>query len=89
MIIHVRVIPRASQNAIQGELGDALKIRLQAPPVDGKANAALLAFLAEKLDVTESRLQLLHGSTGRNKTILLAGFDLAEVRGKLLPSKPI
>ena len=53
----VRVIPRAQKNAVQGELGDALKVRLCAPPVDGAANAALVEFLADKAGVPRSRVR--------------------------------
>ena len=73
--MNVRVIPRASRNQIQGVLGDALKIRLQAPPVDGKANDALVRFLADTLNVPVRHVRLLSGETGRNKKVFLDGVD--------------
>ena len=74
-VVNVRVIPRASRNQIQGVLGDALKIRLQAPPVDGKANDALVRFLADTLNVPVRHVRLLSGETGRNKKVFLDGVD--------------
>ena len=81
--LHVRVVPRASRNGVQGLLGDAVKIRLQAPPVEGKANSALLDFLAETLDLRVRQVELLSGGTGRNKTILVRGKTEDEVREAL------
>jgi len=81
--LHIRVVPRASRNGVQGLLGDAVKIRLQAPPVEGKANRALLDFLAEALKLPARQLELLSGETGRNKTVLVHGRTEAEVRGAL------
>jgi uncharacterized protein len=82
-VVNVRVIPRASKNHIQGVLGDALKVRLQAPPVDGKANDALARFLADTLRLPARNISLLSGETGRNKRILLIGLDEAEARARL------
>ena len=79
----VRVVPRASKNGVQGELGDAVKIRLCAPPVDGAANAALVEFLAELLGVSRSRVRLVSGATGRNKRIAVDGVTAAAVKGRL------
>jgi uncharacterized protein len=82
-VVNVRVIPRASKNQIQGVLGDALKIRLQAPPVEGKANEALVCFLAEILNLPSRSIILLSGETGRNKRVLLGGLVEAEARARL------
>ena len=79
-VLNLRLVPRASKNAIQGEYGDALKIRLCAPPVDGAANAALIEFLAETFDLPRARVQLLSGATSRNKRVLLAGVPAAQVK---------
>ena len=79
-ILNLRIVPRASKNAIQGEHGDALKIRLCAPPVDGAANAALVEFLAGAFSLPRARVQLLSGQTSRNKRVLLAGFPASRVR---------
>ena len=79
-VLNLRIVPRAAKNAIQGELGDALKIRLCAPPVDGAANAALIEFLAETFDLPRARVQLLSGATSRTKRVLLAGLPAAKVQ---------
>jgi uncharacterized protein (TIGR00251 family) len=84
MVLNIRVVPRASKTEVQGVLGDALKIRLQAPPVDGKANAALVKFLADTLDIAKSSIVLLSGETGRTKRVLIRGLDEAAIR-RLLP----
>ena len=84
-VLNLRIIPRAHKNAIQGELGDALKIRLCAPPVDGAANAALVEFLSDHFSIPRARIQLLSGATSRNKRVLLAGCSSAQIRSILNP----
>ena len=79
-VLNLRIIPRAHKNAIQGEYGDALKIRLCAPPVEGAANTALVEFLSEILSIPRARIQLLSGATSRNKRVLLASFPAAKVK---------
>jgi uncharacterized protein (TIGR00251 family) len=69
LVLNIRVQPRASQNAIAGVVGEQLKIRLTAPPVDGKANRALLKFLAKCCGVPHGQVTLLCGETGRNKRV--------------------
>lgn len=78
-VLNLRIVPRAAKNAIHGELGDALKIRLCAPPVDGAANAALIEFLSDFFSLPRARVQLLSGATSRNKRVLLAGLPAAKV----------
>ena len=82
-VLNLRIVPRAAKNAIQGEHGDALKVRLCAPPVDGAANAALVEFLAETFALPRARVQLLSGATSRTKRGLLAGMVADEIRTKL------
>ena len=84
IVLNIRVVPRASKTEIQGVLGNMLKIRLQAPPVDGKANAALLKFLSDTLGIAKSSITLLSGETGRTKRALICGLDEAAIR-KLWP----
>ena len=79
----VRVQPRASGNAVVGWENEALKVRLTAPPVEGKANKALLSFLAERLGVSKSAVSLVSGQGGRQKVVEIAGLDEAEVRRRL------
>ena len=82
-MLQVHACPRAAQNNVQGLHGDAVKIRLRAPPVDGKANAALVAFLANTLGVPERQVTLVGGQTGRHKRVRIAGLGAAAVRARL------
>lgn len=79
----VKVHPRARKNAITGEAGDALKVALTAPPVEGRANQACIAFLAELLNVPRGSVTIVGGQTSRNKMIRVAGRTAAEVEAKL------
>ena len=79
----VRVQPRARRNAIVGELGDALKIALTAPPVEGRANEACIEFLAELLDVPRASVTIASGQSSRNKVIRVTGISVAEIRRRL------
>ena len=71
LALHVQ--PNARKNEIVGLHGDALKIKIAAPAADNKANAALIAFLSETLDVPKSAVAVRHGATGRRKVIEIAG----------------
>ncbi len=68
-MLSVRVQPRASRDALVGPHGDALKVALKAPPVDGAANKALLKFLGKLCGVAPSSLEILSGHTGRSKRV--------------------
>lgn len=74
MHLAVKLQPRASANEICAPLGDELKIKVTAPPVDAAANDALIKLLAEKLDCARNRVELIRGRTSRHKTIMLHGF---------------
>jgi uncharacterized protein (TIGR00251 family) len=80
----VRVQPRASKTEVAGEYGSAIKIRLQAPPVDGRANEALIAFLAETLGIAARAVEIVSGHTGRTKRIAIEGLTVEQVRQRLL-----
>ncbi len=69
LLLTLRLQPRASRDEIAGPYGEALKVRITAPPVDGKANAHLLRFLAELFGVAPSAVELLSGETGRDKRV--------------------
>jgi len=69
LTLHIRLQPRASRDEIVGWHGDALKVRITAPPVDGKANKYLLGFLAKQFGVPPSQVTLLSGQTGRDKRV--------------------
>ena len=75
VVVRVRVTPRASRSRLDGLHGDALKVRLAAPPVDGKANAALVEFLAETWELPRRSVQILAGETSRDKRVLLVGLS--------------
>jgi uncharacterized protein len=79
----VKVHPRAKKNAITGEVGDALKLALTAPPVDGKANEACIEFFAKVLKVPRSSVTIAAGHSSRNKVIRVAGLQAEEVRKRL------
>ncbi len=83
VIIAVQVTPRAKKNEIAGWQGDVLRVRLTAPPVDGAANAALVAFLAGALGVRKSQVELVGGLTSRQKRVRLSGISLEEIRRRV------
>ena len=79
----VKVHPRAKKNAITGEVGDALKVALTAPPVEDRANQACIAFLAEVLNVPRSSVTIAAGENSRNKVIRMRALSAAQVEEKL------
>jgi hypothetical protein len=85
VLIRVKVQPRATRTAVEGPLGNELKIRIAAPPVDDAANAALLRFLAECLDCPRGHVQLVRGQKSRNKILVIAGATVAAVAAALTP----
>jgi uncharacterized protein len=82
MRIAVQVVPRSSKNSLVWEQG-VLKARLTAPPVDGAANEALLALLAERLGLPKRDIRIVHGATSRRKTVELAGMTLEMVEERI------
>ena len=72
LILHLRIQPRAAHDEIAGPLGKTLKIRLTAPPVDGKANEQLRKFLSEQCGVAKSQVTVLSGDTSREKRVRIA-----------------
>ena len=79
----VKVHPRAKKNAIMGELGDALKVSLTTPPVEGRANEACVEFFAKLLKVPRSSVTIASGLSSRNKVIRVAGVTAQQVREQL------
>ena len=73
LVLELRVQPRASRSEIAGCHGERLRVRLQAPPVDGRANAALVEFVAATFGVPRSRVTIEHGHGGRDKRVRIAG----------------
>jgi hypothetical protein len=81
--LNLKIIPNAPHNEITGWLGDTLKIKIHAPALEGRANDALLDFLAEKLALPRRNLTLLRGEKSRQKQVRLAGLDLPQARRRL------
>ena len=76
---YVQVQPRASRDAIEGEHADALKIRLTAPPVDDRANEALVRLLAQRLNVPRAAVRIVGGEKSRRKRVVVAGVKREQV----------
>ena len=85
VVLTLHIQPGARKTEICGLHGEALKIRLAAPPVDGKANASLIEFLAEKLDITKSRIELLSGTSARSKRVRVHDMAATIVAQRLFP----
>jgi hypothetical protein len=79
----VKVHPRARKNAITGVVGDALKLALTAPPVDGKANQAVIEYFADLFEIPRSSVTIASGETSRNKVVRVAGLAKAAVAARL------
>ena len=79
----IKVHPRARKNAIIGEVGDALKVSLTAPPVEGRANEACIEFFAKLLNVPRSSVTIAAGQNSRNKVIRVGGLSAEKVRQRL------
>ncbi|NOZ07127.1 MAG: YggU family protein [Chloroflexi bacterium] len=82
-VLSIRVIPRAKKSAIAGWYGELLKVRLAAPPVEGKANQALIAFLAKELGIRKQRVEFLAGDRARQKRVLIRDLTTEEVKRRL------
>ncbi len=81
--VSVRVVPRSSKEGVAGFEGGVVKIRLNAPPVEGKANDALVRFLAKAVGVPRSRVTLVTGERGRSKIVRVAGVTREELMAAL------
>ena len=79
----VKIHPRAKRNAITGWLGEALKISLTAPPIEGRANQACIEFLADLLKLPRPSITIASGQNSRNKLIRISGLSAAEVEARL------
>ena len=82
--LRFHVVPNAKENEVVGRHGVAIKVKLRAPAVEGKANAALRSFLAEELNISESRITLTRGQKSREKLIRIDGLSEEDVRRRLL-----
>ena len=79
----VRVQPRASRTALAGTMGEAVKLAITAPPVEGKANQAVVEFFAKLFGVAKSSVEIVSGETGRNKLVRVRGITLEAARHAL------
>jgi len=84
--VELKTIPNAPRDEVCGWLGDALKVKVRAPALEGRANDALLEFLADRLGLPRSTVQLLQGAKSRRKVVRITGLDSAEVRRRLAPT---
>lgn len=75
----IQVVPRASRTAVGPALGERLRVAVQAPPVDGAANAAVLEALAAAFGVKRAAVSIVHGQTGKRKTVRIVGADPARL----------
>ena len=89
VLLRLYIQPRASRTEIVGLHGDAIKVRLAAPPVDGAANEELVRFVAEALDVPRGAVALVAGASGRRKQVKVDGIGIAAATRRLLgPGHP-
>jgi uncharacterized protein (TIGR00251 family) len=83
IVFAVKVHPRARKNAITGVVGDALKLALTAPPVDGKANQAVIEFFSDLFAIPRSSVTIASGETSRNKVIRIVGMSKSAAEQRL------
>ncbi|MDI1250209.1 MAG: DUF167 domain-containing protein [Lacunisphaera sp.] len=83
--LELKTIPNAPRDQVAGWLGDALKVKVHAPALDGRANEALLEFLAAELRLPKRAVTLIRGDKSRHKVVRLDGLTLAEAKARLAP----
>ena len=86
VMLAVKVQPRAAANQVVDVMGNELRIKVTAPPVDSAANEALIRFLAERLDCGRNQIDLVRGGTSRHKVIKIRGLDIKTIVGRLKPA---
>ena len=82
-MLKVRVQPKDSKNLVEGYVGDTFRLRVTAPPENGKANAAVIALLAAALDINRSRLTIIKGTRSRDKIVSVESLTLEEAGRRL------
>ena len=87
VLVDVLVAPRASRTRVMGVHDERLKIQLTAPPVEGKANDALVRFLAQTLEVSRAQVEIVGGASSRRKTVRLMGVTAQRAIMKLTPHR--
>lgn len=83
IILPIRAQPGAKRNCMVGEHGGALKVAVQAPPEDGKANDAILDLLRKSFGISKQQIELVSGHTSRDKKFLLTGITLEQLQAKI------
>lgn len=83
VVVNVRAQPRSSRAGLDGLIGEAVKVRIRAAPVDGKANKELIETLADAFDLPKAAVRFVSGETSKLKRILLAGVTAAALRARL------
>jgi uncharacterized protein (TIGR00251 family) len=86
-VLQIHVVPNARSDSVVGKHGGAIKIKLRAPAVEGKANAALVRFLAEQMNLSRDTIVLQRGHKSRDKLIRIDGLSQEEVRRRLLENR--
>ena len=87
VVLSVKGVPRSSKTVVCGLHGDSIKIKLQAPPVEGKAHKQLLKFLRKELGVSAAALTILSGETAKQKRVLIRDMAAADAAARLLPAE--
>lgn len=77
--IKIKVLPRSSTNQIIGQEGDLFKVKLTSPPVEGKANKALIELLAKRLGIGKGKIEIISGKNSRLKTVRISGLSMEEI----------
>ncbi len=85
VLLHLKVVPGSSRNALAGVLGSRLKVKVAAAPEKGRANAAVVAFLAKTLEIAESAITLVKGQTSPEKTVRIRGVAMDVIKKRLMP----
>lgn len=80
--IKFRIIPNASKTEFAGEYGEALKVKLSSPPLEGKANSELVKFLSKALDVSKASIKIISGETSRDKTLEISELEKSDILKK-------
>jgi uncharacterized protein (TIGR00251 family) len=83
VIISLYILPNAPKSQVIGEHNGALKIKIQAPPVDGKANEEIVRFLSKKLEISKSKIEILKGDKSKLKKVLIEGLSLEQIKSML------
>ena len=79
-VLQIKAVPNSAKDEVKGWLGDSLKVRIQAPPTDGKANERLCAFIAEELSLPKGAVTLVLGASARQKRLSIQGLSEEQVR---------